>query len=130
MKANNNSIVLEQPFDRVLSNAREAILNHGFLLLHEINPPAILATQQIITGPIRQLLFFHPVFMKQLLDQDPTAVIEVPLKLVLRATDAGDTQLTYHQPALQLQGYAGLEALGTVLQAKMEAVVEQLQQTA
>lgn len=130
MKVNNSSIVLEQPFDTVLSNAREAIFNHGFLLLHEINPQAILATQQIITGPIRQLLFFHPVYMKQLLDHDPTAVIEVPLKLVLRATDRGDTMLTYHHPALQLQGYAGLEALGKVLQAKMEAIVEQLQQTA
>ncbi|HEY9261620.1 DUF302 domain-containing protein [Chitinophaga sp.] len=130
MKANNNSILLEQPFDTVLSNAREAILHHDFLLLHEINPQAILATRQIITGKIRQLLFFHPVYMKQLLEHDPTAIIEAPLKLVLRATDTGATMLSYHHPARQLQGYTGLEILGKELQAKMEAIVEQLQRSA
>lgn len=126
MRTDNITLLIEQPFDTVLSNAREAIANNGFLLLHEINPQAILATQQIVIGKVRQLLFFHPVYMKQLLDLDPSAVIEVPLKLVLRATDTGATMLSYHLPEQHFQGYSGLEALGKELQVKIKEIVAQL----
>ncbi|MBO9732563.1 MAG: DUF302 domain-containing protein [Chitinophaga sp.] len=128
MKTDNITLLLEQPFEAALSQARTAIAENGFLLLHEINPQAILASQQIEIGPVRQLLFFHPVYMKQLLDRDPTAVIEVPLKLVLRATDKGTT-LSYFNPVAHFEGYEGLDALGKELHLKVELIVAQLRKT-
>lgn len=128
MKTDNITVLLDRPFETALSQARTAITDNGFLLLHEINPQAILASQQIEIGPVRQLLFFHPVYMKQLLDQDPTAVIEVPLKLVLRATDKGTT-LSYFHPTTHFQGYEGLDTLGKELHVKVELIVAQLRKT-
>jgi len=126
MKTDKISILINQPFEQVLSNARAAIAKSDLLLLHEINPQAILAAHQITTGKIRQLLFFHPVYMKQLLDNDPSAVIEVPLKLVLRETETGDTMVSYYDPAMHLEGYNGLAPLVETLTGKMKEVIASL----
>jgi uncharacterized protein (DUF302 family) len=128
MKTDKVTLVIPADFDTLLLAAREAIFNSGFLLLHEINPQAILGSQGIVTGKIRQLLFFHPAYMKQLLDSAPAAVIEVPLKLVLQEVADGETMLSYFDPALHLQGYAGLEALQEVLQVKVSNLVAVLNQ--
>lgn len=126
MKTDKINTVIDQPFEQVLTAARKAIINNGFLLLHEINPQAILASHQIVIGPIRQLLFFHPAYMQQLLQTDPDAVIEVPLKLVLREVDGHTTAVTYSNPVLQLQDYSGLEALGSELSQRVTALLEEL----
>ncbi|TWF40545.1 uncharacterized protein (DUF302 family) [Chitinophaga polysaccharea] len=126
MKTDKINIVIDQPFEQVLTAARKAIVNNGFLLLHEINPQVILASHQIVIGPIRQLLFFHPVYMHQLLQADPAAVIEVPLKLVLREVADHTTAVTYSDPLQQLQGYSGLETLGSELSQRVTALLEEL----
>jgi uncharacterized protein (DUF302 family) len=128
MKTDKITVIIPADFDTLLQAAREAIFNSGFLLLHEINPQAILGSQGIVTGKIRQLLFFHPAYMKQLLDTAPAAVIEVPLKLVLQEMNDEETMLSYFNPALHLQGYAGLESLQEVLQVKVSNIVAALSQ--
>ncbi|NLU92503.1 DUF302 domain-containing protein [Chitinophaga sp. Ak27] len=126
MKTDKINTIIDQPFEQVLTAARKAIVNNGFLLLQEINPQAILASHQIVIGPIRQLLFFHPAYMQQLLQADPDAVIEVPLKLVLREVDGHTTAVTYSDPVLQLQDYSGLEALGSELSQRVTALLKEL----
>lgn len=126
MKTNNITVTVDKPFDRLLLNAREAITSNGFLLLHEINPQAILASHGITTGRIRQLLFFHPVYMQSLLENDPDAVIEVPLKLVLREISDTATAISYFNPEQHLQGYLGLDTLHARLQTAMENVLAHL----
>lgn len=126
MKTNNITVTVDKPFNGLLLNAREAITSNGFLLLHEINPQAILASHGIATGRIRQLLFFHPVYMQLLLENDPDAVIEVPLKLVLREISDTTTAVSYFNPALHLQGYRGLDTLRNQLQTAIENVLAHL----
>ncbi|MGF6849230.1 uncharacterized protein (DUF302 family) [Chitinophaga sp. W3I9] len=126
MKTNNITVTVHKPFNGLLLSAREAITSSGFLLLHEINPQAILASHGITTAPIRQLLFFHPVYMQSLLQNAPEAVIEAPLKLVLRETGENTTAVSYFDPALHLQGYRGLAPLRTRLQTAMEKVLAHL----
>lgn len=126
MKTDKINTVIDQPFEQVLTAARKAIVNNGFLLLQEINPQAVLASHQIIIGPIRQLLFFHPAYMQQILQADPDAVIEAPLKLVLREVNDHTTAVTYSNPVLQLQGYSGLETLGSELSQRVTALLEEL----
>ncbi|NLR57351.1 DUF302 domain-containing protein [Chitinophaga polysaccharea] len=126
MKTDKINTIIDEPFEQVLTAARKAIVNNGFLLLQEINPQAILASHQIVIGPIRQLLFFHPAYMQQLLQADPDAVIEVPLKLVLREVDGHTTAATYSDPVRQLQDYSGLEALGSELSQRVTTLLKEL----
>ncbi len=104
MKTNTLSITIPVPFDEALEKAQKAVIAHGFLLLHEINPQQILAQHSISVQKIRQLLFFHPDYMKQIIIHDPAAIIEAPLKIVLIETNSA-AMLYYFDVKSHFEGY-------------------------
>ena len=126
MKAAVDEIIVNKPFDRVLEEARNKIITTGFLLIHEIDTQQILKMQAINILPLRQLLFFHPQYMKKILENDPLAVAEVPLKLVLREIDAAKTSVTYVNPLVNLQDYKLDDSLAKELLKIVKAILNDL----
>jgi len=115
MKADTICKVVSIDFDEVLSVVKETILNDGFLIIHEINPQQILASYQIETLRIRQVLFFHPKFMKEIIQHNPSAIIEAPLKYVISEIDNERTMITSFNLDTHFKGYHNLEPLVTKL---------------
>ena len=102
-------------FEEVLSVVKDTILNDGFLIIQEINPQQILANHHIDTLRIRQVLFFHPEFMKEIIQHDPSAIIEAPLKYVITEIDEERTMITSYNLGTHFKGYHNLEPLVTKL---------------
>ncbi|HVI47300.1 MAG TPA: DUF302 domain-containing protein [Chitinophaga sp.] len=127
MKTNNHTIVISRAFEPLLQAAREAIQQEGFLLIQEINPQAILAAHNMHIPPVRQLLYFHPDYMKEIIDKDPAAVIEAPLKLVLRETGATETTIHAFHPSIHFEGYKNLASLSATLATKTNNILAALQ---
>jgi uncharacterized protein (DUF302 family) len=71
------------PFDEVLTRLRQAIEAAGFWVLHEIDPQKVLQRGGYDVGPARRILFFHPDLMVRLLQANPAALLEAPLKLAV-----------------------------------------------
>jgi AhpD family alkylhydroperoxidase len=75
-------------FSDTVSRLKQEIVAHDLLMISEIDPQKILMSAGMRLRPTRQLLFFHPRYMKRLLETDARAVPEVPLKIaVLEAED-------------------------------------------
>lgn len=70
-------------FEETIARLKHAIAAHELLLISEIDPQKILMSAGMQLRPARQLLFFHPRYMKRLLQGDARAVPEVPLKIVV-----------------------------------------------
>lgn len=126
MKPAVEEIIINKAFEYVLEEAKNKILAIGFLLINEIDTQRILKTQAINISPLRQLLFFHPQYMKRILENDPLAVAEVPLKLVLREIDATKTSVTYINPLVNLQDYKLDDSLAEELLQIIESILNQL----
>jgi uncharacterized protein (DUF302 family) len=109
MKAHVEHQTLPLPFGQVYGTLKQRITEHGFLLLHEIDTQAIVAKHGITIPPLRQLLFFEPKYIAQIMANDPLAINDIPLKLVLQEVDANTTQLSFKNPVGSLQDY-GLNA--------------------
>lgn len=105
MKAHVEHQLLSLPFGQVYSTLKQRITDHGFLLLHEIDTQAIVAHHGITIPPLRQLLFFEPQYIAQIMAGDPLAINDIPLKLVLQEVDAHTTQLSFKNPVGSLQDY-------------------------
>jgi uncharacterized protein (DUF302 family) len=105
MKAAIKESILDQPFSIVLSDVKRNILSNDFLLIHEINTKQILAAHHIIIPELRQLFFFHPRYMKEILASDPLAVNEVPLKIVIREIERDKTSISFPNPVVNLDDY-------------------------
>ncbi|WP_306600456.1 DUF302 domain-containing protein [Geothrix sp. 21YS21S-2] len=111
------------PFHETLQGLKEAIAAEDLLLIHEIDPQVIMARGGFVTWPIRQLLFFHPRFMVRLLEGDPSALVEVPLKVVI--LEMPDGRVFVRRPDTQnaFRRYLNLRQLGAELDGICQRLV-------
>jgi uncharacterized protein (DUF302 family) len=123
--AGHRTIASRFDFETTLTTLRESIGAAEMMVLHEIDTQAIIARAGISSGGLRQLLYFHPRFMKRVLDGNASAVIEAPLKFVVREVDSGGVNVHFWQPTATFGRYAGLESLG----AELEPIAEKIAAT-
>ena len=123
MKTNVNHQTLQQPFGQVYDTLKKHIVEHGFLLLHEIDTQAIVAKQGITIPPLRQLLFFEPQYIAQIMAGDPLAINDIPLKLVLQEVDAHTTQLSFKNPVHSLQDYGLKPEMAAELLKRVQGIL-------
>jgi uncharacterized protein (DUF302 family) len=104
---------------------KAAIESADLWLLHEIDPQALLRRGGIAIGPARQLLFFHPRYMKRLLDAEPAAILEAPLKFAL-LTDAAGVVVRWYDPVRTFRRYGNvaLDALAAELSALCSRIID------
>lgn len=124
MKAHVVHQTLPLPFGQVYGTLKQRITEHGFLLLHEIDTQAIVAKHGITIPPLRQLLFFEPKYIAQIMANDPLAINDIPLKLVLQEVDAHTTQLSFKNPMGSLRDYGLKPRMAEELLERVQGIVE------
>lgn len=117
----NRVITAPHSFENTIDLLKQAINAAGFLLIHEINTQQILASKGIKIAGLRQLLFFHPAYMKRLLDINSEAILEVPLKFVIVESVDKSVVVRYIRPRDIFDRYDGLDELAKELE---EVVVD------
>ncbi|MEC7771840.1 MAG: DUF302 domain-containing protein [Bacteroidota bacterium] len=123
MKAHVIHQTLPVPFGQLYGALKKRIVEHGFLLLHEIDTQAIVAQQGITIPPLTQLLFFEPKYIAQIMANDPLAINDIPLKLVLRQLDETTTQLSFKNPVGSLQDYGLKPAMAEELLERVQGII-------
>ena len=117
----NRQLASPYSFDETVELLRAAIIAADMMVLHEIDTQAIVRRGGIEISGVRQLLYFHPRWMKIVVETTPDAVIEAPLKWVIRETPEG-TMCNASWPSQTFGRYAGLEAMARELDAIVERI--------
>lgn len=102
-------------FEETLVQLKTAILAEDLWLIHEIDPSLLAARGGFGILPARQLLFFHPRYLVRLLETDPGALLEAPLKIAVLALPDGTIMVRMPDPATVFARYPGLSDLGEEL---------------
>jgi uncharacterized protein (DUF302 family) len=110
-------------FDQTLSRIKQAIEGENMMVVTEINPQQMLRMVGMRTGGMRQILFFHPRYMKQILESNRNGGIEPPLKLLVMETPDGSVMVRYHDPVHQLAPYDGLSDIAAELRGVIERII-------
>jgi len=110
-------------FEETLLRLKAAIEAEGLWLIHEIDPQLLSRRGGYAILPIRQLLCFHPRYLARLLEGDPTALIEAPLRLVIWESPDGRVRLRHPDVEKAYRQYPALEALGQELDSLCQRVV-------
>ena len=114
-------------FDETVDMLRSAIEEQNLMVIHEINPQRMLRMVGVRTGGMRQILFFHPRYMRQILETDRNAGIEPPLKVLAMEAPDGSVMVRYVDPVYQFGRYTGLDEIAVELKAIVEAIVAVVQ---
>ena len=123
MKAHVIHQTLPLPFGQLYGTLKKRIVEHGFLLLHEIDTQAIVAKQGVSIPPLRQLLFFHPKYIAEIMANDPLAINDIPLKLVLNQLDDTTTQLSFKNPVDSLHDYGLMPEMAEELLERVQGIL-------
>ncbi|USD25101.1 DUF302 domain-containing protein [Flagellimonas marinaquae] len=123
MKAHVIRQTVPVPFGQVYKTLKQRITEQGFLLLHEIDTQAIVAKHGVSIAPLRQLLFFHPKYIAEIMANDPLAINDIPLKLVLHQLDETTTQLSFKNPVHSLQDYGLKPEMAVELLNRVQAIL-------
>jgi uncharacterized protein (DUF302 family) len=110
-------------FDETLERIRQAIEGENMMVVDEINPQQMLRIVGMRTRGMRQILFFHPRYMKQIIEANRDGAIEAPLKVVVMELPDDRVMVRYIDPTYQFGRYDGLEDVGRELKRAIEAVV-------
>ena len=116
--------IFEKPFEQVLTAIRGNIASNGLLLLHEINTQEVLAKHGIEIKPLRQVLFFHPRYMSEILGGDPLAVNEAPMKIVIREIDTIQTSVSFPNPVISFSDYNCDKIMAIELLEKINSIIK------
>ncbi|MFQ5550345.1 MAG: DUF302 domain-containing protein [Gemmatimonadales bacterium] len=114
-------------FDETIEGLKTAIESENLMVVTEINPQQMLRMVGVRTGGMRQLLFFHPRYMKQLIETNRNGAIEPPLKLVVMEMPDGSVMVRYVNPNYLFGRYEGLEDLGTELSEVVQRIAASVQ---
>lgn len=108
-------IKTSQKFDALLGESKRVISENGLWVIAEINPQALLEKAGYAISEARQILFFHPDFMVKLLAHDPSAVVAVPLKVVLVKLPDGQVIVQVTDPLEVFEKFPKLKSLAEEL---------------
>lgn len=84
---------------------KKKIVSNGFLLLHEIDTDQIVSKHGVDIPPLKQLLFFEPKYISQIMERDYLAINDIPLKFVIAYLDDNVTSISYQNPVKNLSDY-------------------------
>ncbi|MFQ5703463.1 MAG: DUF302 domain-containing protein [Gemmatimonadales bacterium] len=110
-------------FEETLTRVKQAIEAENLMVIHEINPQQMLRMVGMRTKGMRQILFFHPRFMRQIIEANRNGGIEPPLKILVMEAPNGKVMVRYENPVHQFAPYQGLDSIASELSGIVERVV-------
>lgn len=110
-------------FDDTVGILKSAIEAENLMVIKEINAQKMLRMVGVQTKGMKQVLFFHPRFMKRIMEINKSATIEPPLKIAVMEMPNGKTMVRYVKPSYIFDRYEGLQEIGQEFDALVEKIV-------
>ncbi|MEE9167486.1 MAG: DUF302 domain-containing protein [Candidatus Neomarinimicrobiota bacterium] len=105
-----------------------AIEEENLMLIKEIDAQKMLKMVDKKVGGMKQLLFFHPRYMKRIIETNPLGSIEPPLKLAIMERPDKKVIIKYIKPTHLFSQYQGLESIGEELEEVVHKISLAVQQ--
>jgi uncharacterized protein (DUF302 family) len=99
------------------------IEENNLMVIQEVDAQRMLRMVNVKTGGMKQILFFHPRYMKKIISANRNAGIVPPLKVIVMERPDGKVMVRYDKPAHQFEGYEGLSDIAEELEGLIQKVV-------
>ena len=114
-------------FDDTVDILKGAIEQENLMFVHEIDAQRMLRMVEVQTGGMKQILFFHPRYMKRILESNRNGTIVAPLKIAVMEMPTGRVMVRYNRPTNLFDGYDGLSDLAAELEGIIEKIVGEIE---
>ena len=98
-------------YEQIVTGLKKAITANKLVIVKEVPFTHMLAMVGVKAEKIKSFEIFHPRFGKVIHANDKNALLEVPLRILVREK-GGKTIIQYRKPSAAFAGYSGLSGLG------------------
>ncbi len=98
-------------FENTLTGLKKAITANKLVIVKEVPFTQMLAMVGVKAEKIKSFEIFHPRFGKVIHANDKNALLEAPLRILVR-DKGGKTIVQYRKPSAAFADYSGLSGLG------------------
>jgi uncharacterized protein (DUF302 family) len=118
--------VVRSPFQDVVTNLQKAVETHKMVLVCEADAQKGAAARGVKIRGNRVLMVFRNDFAVRLLEADPSAGFEAPLRIYVHENADGTTTISYRTPSAAFAPYPHPEirAVATALDPIVKAIVD------
>lgn len=109
-------------FDATVSTLTQSIEQHNLMVIHVVDGQKMLRMAGKQVKGMKQIFYFHPTFMKRVMEANPMATIQIPLKIIVMEKPDGQVVLRYFKPSTLLGQYKGEETIA----AELDAIVSEI----
>ncbi len=114
-------------FDDTVDILKGAIEGENLMVIHEINAQRMLRMVDVQVGGMKQLLFFHPRYMKRIREANRNGTIVPPLKVAVMEMPNGKVMVRYPRPSHLFGPYEGLSEIAQELEEVVGKIVANVQ---
>ncbi|GMT42935.1 MAG: hypothetical protein IEMM0002_1346 [bacterium] len=114
-------------FNDTVDMLKAAIEGENLMVIKEINAQKMLRMVGVQAKGMKQILFFHPRFMKRIMKINKHATIEPPLKIAVMEKPNGKVMVKYIKQTYIFSRYEGMEKVGVELDSLLAKIVKSVQ---
>ena len=124
MKPTDGSLMTpsKQGFDATVTTLQQAIEQHNLMVIEVVDGQKMLRMAGKQVGGMKQIFYFHPRYMKRVMEANTMATIQIPLKIIVMEKPDGRVVLRYFEPSTLLGPYKGEEAIA----AELDGIVSEI----
>lgn len=110
-------------FDDTVSTLQQAIEGHNLMVIQVVDGQKMLRMAGKQVNGMKQIFYFHPTYMKRVMEANAMATIQIPLKIIVMEKPDGKVVLRYFKPSTLLNQYKGEEAIAQELDGIVDEIV-------
>lgn len=109
-------------FSETVDILKGAIENENLMIIFEIDGQKMLRMAGKEVNGMKQLFYFHPRYMKRVIEANKEAGIQIPLKLIVMEKPDNKVVIRYFLPSTILNKYDG----ETEISAELDEIVKRI----
>jgi uncharacterized protein (DUF302 family) len=113
-------------FSESLEIIKGAIEEQNLMVIHEIDAQKMLRMAGKEVNGMRQIFYFHPKYMRRVMEANSAATIQIPLKFIVMEKPDKKVVIRYFKPSTILNPYKGEEAIAAELDALVEKILSEV----
>jgi uncharacterized protein (DUF302 family) len=113
-------------FSESMDLLKGAIEEQNLMVIHIVDAQKMLRMAGKQVKGMSQVFYFHPKYMKRVMEANSAATIQIPLKFIVMEKPDGKVVIRYFEPSELLNKYQGEEAISAELDSLVEKIVSEL----
>ena len=103
-----------------------AIEEQNLMVIHEVDAQKMLRMAGKQVDGMSQIFYFHPKYMRRVMEANPAATIQIPLKFLVMEKPDGKVVIRYFKPSTILNSYKGEESISAELDSLVEKILTEV----